>query len=117
MNPTTDRFTIRTIVIGLLMITFAVIVALVIILLEVALTTEQQGSIISGLRDLAVFAAGGVVGLLAHTASPEPVPAPQPGQPVNVPVLGGNVQVGPMPEPVVDVQPPVEDPLPPPAGG
>lgn len=115
MNPTTDRFSVRAVVVGLVIVTLGIVVALLVILITVTLTPEQQTSVLTTLGTIGTVALGGLVGVLAHTAtSPDPLP-PGPGEPINVPVLGGNVQVGPMPEPAPDVPAdPVVEPLPPP---
>jgi hypothetical protein len=68
----TDRFTIHAVVLGLIVITLAVVGALVYAISVVDLSPEQRGSVIGALVSLGSLAAGAVAGLLAHTASNDP---------------------------------------------
>lgn len=103
---TTDRFSVRAVVLGLVIVTLGIVAALLVILITVNLSAEQQTAALTTLSTIGTAALGGLVGLLAHTASPEPPGVPQPGEPIEVPVLGGSVQIAPIPEVPVEVLPP-----------
>lgn len=106
MNPTTDRFTVRSVVLGLIVVAVLIVVALVVILLTASgLSPENKTQIVTTLQGFGAVAIGAVAGVLAHTASQDPVPAPQPGAPVSMPITGGTVEVAPIPVPVPEPEP------------
>lgn len=65
----TDRFTVRAVVLGLIVITLAVVAVLAYSLTVVDLAGEQRGTVIGALVAIGTGAFGALAGILAHTAS------------------------------------------------
>lgn len=95
----TDRFSIRAVVLGLILIVLGTVGALLYALTTVTLTSEQQGQITTALVALGSGGLGALTALLAHTASqapsveaqaqPIPGPSTDPAAPAPLPVPGG----------------------------
>jgi hypothetical protein len=66
---TNDTFTVRSVVLGLVVVVVAIVVSLVVVLVAVTLTPEQTGAIISGLAGIGTTALGALAALLAHTVT------------------------------------------------
>lgn len=96
-TPTaTDRFTVRAVVVGLLVLALGIVAALLVVLIVVPLTAEQKTMVLQGLIGAGASAGGAVAALLAHTTSTPPAPvapvAPA-GAPTNIPVVDAPVIV------------------------
>lgn len=78
MPPTTDRFTIRAVAIGLIFTILAVVGALTYSLAAVTLTPQEQGVLLGVIGSLGTGALGAVGALLASTRSQDPAQAPAP---------------------------------------
>lgn len=72
----TDRFTVRTVVLGLAFIVLAIVASLVYILAVVSVDEETKRQIVTALLTMGGTALGALAGVLVSTRSPEPVIEP-----------------------------------------